>query len=167
MDGVHEPIDQKQTLRRRSRPLAPIDAGPERCHRVAGVQLAMAPACMELRIACRPAAVMRGDGRHAAGRLRHAGANGLYLLLMTARNEPRSAASSAARGAGQRRSASTAGLRRRELACLNAVAEVLNRSTEIGAALTRTLSLVAEVLGLHSGWVWLLDESGDYFPAAG
>lgn len=57
--------------------------------------------------------------------------------------------------------------RRRELASLNAVAEVLNRSTDIAEALTRTLTLVAEVLGLHSGWVWLLDEQGEFFSAAG
>ncbi len=58
------------------------------------------------------------------------------------------------------------GLRRRELASLNAIAEVLNRSTDLPEALTRTLALVAEVLGLHSGWVWLLDDEAEFFLAA-
>lgn len=63
--------------------------------------------------------------------------------------------------------ASATAVRRRELASLNAVAEVLNRSTDISEALTRTLTLVAEVLGLHSGWVWLLDENGEFYSSAG
>jgi two-component system NarL family sensor kinase len=56
--------------------------------------------------------------------------------------------------------------RTRELSSLNAIAEVLNRTTDLSEALTRTLTLVAEVLGLHSGWVWLLDEAGQFVPAA-
>ncbi len=62
--------------------------------------------------------------------------------------------------------ARTRGLRRRELASLNAVAEVLNRSTDLPGALSRTLALVADVLGLHSGWVWLLNEEAEFFLAA-
>ena len=65
-----------------------------------------------------------------------------------------------------RAAASPSGLRRRELASLNAIAEVLNRSTDLPEALTRTLTLVAEVLGLHSGWVWLLGEAGEFFLGA-
>ncbi|MHB8576962.1 MAG: GAF domain-containing sensor histidine kinase [Dehalococcoidia bacterium] len=57
--------------------------------------------------------------------------------------------------------------RRRELASLNAVAETLNRTDDLSVALTRVLTIVAEVLGLRSGWVWLLNERGEYVPAAG
>jgi two-component system NarL family sensor kinase len=53
-----------------------------------------------------------------------------------------------------------------ELATLNAVAEALNRSTALDAALTRTLELVAEALGLHSGWLWLEDERGEFLLTA-
>jgi len=56
--------------------------------------------------------------------------------------------------------------RGRELAVLNAVAEVLNRTTDVAEALTRTLTLVAGALGLRSGWVWLYDEHGEFVPAA-
>jgi two-component system, NarL family, sensor kinase len=53
-----------------------------------------------------------------------------------------------------------------ELATLNAVAEALNRSPSLDAALTRTLELVAEALGLHSGWLWLENERGEFALAA-
>ena len=56
--------------------------------------------------------------------------------------------------------------RKRELASLNAIAEALNRSTDLSEALTRTLTLVAAELGLQAGWVWLLDEGGEFIPAA-
>ncbi|HVC30499.1 MAG TPA: GAF domain-containing sensor histidine kinase [Steroidobacteraceae bacterium] len=61
---------------------------------------------------------------------------------------------------------SARGRRKRELASLNAIAEVLNRSTDLSVALTGTLTLVAGVLGLHAGWVWLLNERGEFIPAA-
>jgi len=52
---------------------------------------------------------------------------------------------------------------RRELAILNAVSEALNSSPDVRQALERTLSLVAELLGLRTGWVWLLDHETDRF----
>ncbi|MDQ6674652.1 MAG: GAF domain-containing sensor histidine kinase [Chloroflexota bacterium] len=52
---------------------------------------------------------------------------------------------------------------RRELAILNAVSEALNSSPDVRKALELTLSLVAELLGLRTGWVWLLDQETDRF----
>ena len=52
---------------------------------------------------------------------------------------------------------------RRELAILNAVSEALNSSPDVRKALERTLSLVADLLGLRTGWVWLLDQETDRF----
>lgn len=55
----------------------------------------------------------------------------------------------------------------RELTILYQVSEALNRSTDVHTALERTLILVAEWLGLHSGWVWLLDaEERPYLAAS-
>jgi two-component system NarL family sensor kinase len=48
--------------------------------------------------------------------------------------------------------------RNRELSILNSIAEALNRSVDIDQALTAALAQVAELLGLHTGWIWLLDE---------
>lgn len=56
--------------------------------------------------------------------------------------------------------------RNRELVILNKISETLNRSTEVYSALENTISLVAELLGLHSAWVWLLDRRGDPYLAA-
>ena len=47
----------------------------------------------------------------------------------------------------------------RELEILNAIADALNESVSITHALDATLSRVAELLDLHAGWVWLLDEA--------
>ena len=65
-------------------------------------------------------------------------------------------------------SARTAGARRtRELSILNAIAEALNSSVQVDEALARTLSLVASLLDLRTGWVWLLDaETGQFYNAA-
>jgi two-component system NarL family sensor kinase len=54
----------------------------------------------------------------------------------------------------------TEALRRRnhELSILNAIARALNSSVELDQALQTGLSQVAELLGLHTGWVWLLHE---------
>lgn len=52
------------------------------------------------------------------------------------------------------------------LAIANAVAEELNRSPDVRQALERTLALVADVLGLKTGWVWLLDRDSDQFYSA-
>jgi hypothetical protein len=51
----------------------------------------------------------------------------------------------------------------RELGILNAVSEALNSSPDVRQALERTLSLVAELLGLRTGWVWLLDQDTNRF----
>jgi two-component system, NarL family, sensor kinase len=51
----------------------------------------------------------------------------------------------------------------RELWILNAVSEALNSSPDVRRALERTLSLVADRLGLRTGWVWLLDQETDNF----
>ena len=55
----------------------------------------------------------------------------------------------------------------RELSILNAVAEALNSSPDVRQALEKTLGLVAAMLGLRTGWVWLLDaESRPYLAAS-
>src|SRR5688572_12711514 len=56
--------------------------------------------------------------------------------------------------------------RTRELRVLNAIAEALNSSADVRRALERTLALVAELLGLKTGWVWLLDPETDQFYLA-
>ncbi len=48
--------------------------------------------------------------------------------------------------------------RNRELSVLNTIAEGLNRAVDLGEALRTALALVAELLGLRTGWVWLVDE---------
>jgi two-component system NarL family sensor kinase len=54
----------------------------------------------------------------------------------------------------------------RDSAILNAVAEALHGSTDLQQALERTLGLVAGLLGLRTGWVWLLDSETDQFYVA-
>lgn len=55
----------------------------------------------------------------------------------------------------------------REVAVLNAVAEALSGTSDVRAALQRTLQLVTDLLGLRTGWVWLRDrETGQYYNAA-
>jgi two-component system, NarL family, sensor kinase len=54
----------------------------------------------------------------------------------------------------------------RELVILNAIAEALNSSLDVQEALERTLALVAALLGLRTGWVWLLDPETDQFYVA-
>jgi two-component system NarL family sensor kinase len=56
--------------------------------------------------------------------------------------------------------------RPRDLTILNAIAEVLNSSLDVPRALERTLALVAELLGLRTGWVWLLDPETPHFYVA-
>ena len=53
-----------------------------------------------------------------------------------------------------------------ELGILYAVAEALNSAADVRAALERTLELVAGLLGLRTGWVWLLDPETDQFYSA-
>ncbi len=55
----------------------------------------------------------------------------------------------------------------RELRILAAIAEALNSAPDVQRALERTLRMVADLLGLHTGWVWLLDpESRQFYSAA-
>lgn len=48
--------------------------------------------------------------------------------------------------------------RNRELSILNAIAEALNREVDLHTSLHTALAKVVELFGLHSGWIWLLDE---------
>ncbi|MBI3964035.1 MAG: GAF domain-containing protein, partial [Chloroflexi bacterium] len=57
--------------------------------------------------------------------------------------------------------------RLRELEILNAITEALSSAADVRQALTPTLALVAELLGLRTGWVWLLDtETRQFYSAA-
>jgi len=57
--------------------------------------------------------------------------------------------------------------RNRELMILNSIAQALNASVEMNEALRAALAQVAELLGLHTGWIWLLnDETGESYLAA-
>jgi transcriptional regulator with GAF, ATPase, and Fis domain len=58
--------------------------------------------------------------------------------------------------------------RNHELSVLNEIARELNRSVELGEALGFTLSQVAELLGLRTAWIWLVDDSSPepYLAAA-
>src|SRR5215210_8316599 len=49
--------------------------------------------------------------------------------------------------------------RNHELSVLNAIARELNRSVYLSEALEFTLAQVAELLGLRTGWIWLVDET--------
>ena len=55
-----------------------------------------------------------------------------------------------------------------ELSVLNAIARELNRSVNLGETLEFTLSQVAELLDLRTGWIWLLPENSStpYLAAA-
>lgn len=60
-------------------------------------------------------------------------------------------------------------LRRRnqELAILNTIAQSLNRTVDLNDAVQNTLNQVADLLDLHTGWVWLLHEdTGESYLAA-
>jgi two-component system NarL family sensor kinase len=50
---------------------------------------------------------------------------------------------------------------------MKAIAEALNSSASVRDALERTLASIAELLGLETGWVWLIDpETGHFYNAA-
>jgi two-component system NarL family sensor kinase len=49
--------------------------------------------------------------------------------------------------------------RNRELFILTAIAGALNRSVDLDQALTAALAQVADLLGLQTGWIWLMDEA--------
>jgi len=51
--------------------------------------------------------------------------------------------------------------RNRELSILNTIAEALNREVDLQRALHTTLGRVAELLGLQTGWIWLLRDDTD------
>jgi len=56
---------------------------------------------------------------------------------------------------------------RRELEIVGAIAEALNSAPTVQQALDRTLELVTGLLGLQTGWVWLVDpETGHMYSAA-
>src|SRR5260221_1577471 len=56
---------------------------------------------------------------------------------------------------------------RHELEIIGSVAEALNSAPSIEEALDRTLELVTDLLGLQTGWVWLVDpETGHMYRAA-
>lgn len=56
--------------------------------------------------------------------------------------------------------------RNHELSILNAIAQALNRETNLEQALRTTLSYVAKLCHLQTGWIWLIDEkSGDPYLA--
>lgn len=58
--------------------------------------------------------------------------------------------------------------RNRELLILNQIAEALNRTVDLAGALRAALAQAAELLGLQTGWVWLLAEDSEspYLAAA-
>jgi two-component system, NarL family, sensor kinase len=49
--------------------------------------------------------------------------------------------------------------RNHELSILNSIAQALNRSLDLDEALNNALAQVADLLELHTGWVWLLKEA--------
>lgn len=54
----------------------------------------------------------------------------------------------------------------RELRILNTIAEALNSAPDVQRALERTLALVTDLLGLQTGWVWLIDPAtGSFYNA--
>ncbi len=57
------------------------------------------------------------------------------------------------------------GRRNHELSVLNAIARELNRSVDLGDAMDFTLSEVAELLELSTGWIWLMENSEAYLAA--
>jgi two-component system NarL family sensor kinase len=54
----------------------------------------------------------------------------------------------------------------RELAVLYAIAGHLNRKVDVHEALQEVLAQVTGLLGLQTGWVWLLNEQGEPYLAA-
>jgi two-component system NarL family sensor kinase len=54
----------------------------------------------------------------------------------------------------------------RELSILNTIAQALNREVDLGRALHVTLAQVADLLDLHTGWIWLLRDGKSYLAAS-
>jgi two-component system NarL family sensor kinase len=55
--------------------------------------------------------------------------------------------------------------RNRELAALRAIAETLNKGVSLHETLASTLPLVVELLSLHTGWLFLLDDVLEFYVA--
>ena len=55
--------------------------------------------------------------------------------------------------------------RNRELAALKQIAETLNKGVSLHETLASTLPLVVELLGLHTGWLFLHDEQDEFSVA--
>src|SRR5207253_9492600 len=55
---------------------------------------------------------------------------------------------------------------RRELEIVGTTAEALNSAPTVQRALDRTLELVTDLLGLQTGWVWLIDPETDHIYSA-
>jgi two-component system NarL family sensor kinase len=55
---------------------------------------------------------------------------------------------------------------RRELEIVGAIAAALNSSPTVQQALERTLQLVTDLLGLETGWVWLVDSETEHIYSA-
>jgi two-component system NarL family sensor kinase len=56
--------------------------------------------------------------------------------------------------------------RNRQLLILNHIAETLNRTTNMEAVLDDTLASVVELMGLQTGWIFLLNDAGKLYTAA-
>ena len=57
--------------------------------------------------------------------------------------------------------------RNRDLSIFNAIAEALNREVDLNQALHAVLALVADLLDLQTGWIWLWrEETGGFYLAA-
>ena len=56
--------------------------------------------------------------------------------------------------------------RNRDVAILSAIAGHLNRKVDVHEALQEVLLQVTRLLGLRTGWVWLLDERDEPYLAA-
>ncbi len=55
----------------------------------------------------------------------------------------------------------------REITILNSIAQALNRTVEMDEVLRAALAQVADLLELHTGWLWLLnEETGESYLAA-
>ena len=56
--------------------------------------------------------------------------------------------------------------RTRKLTVLNSIAEALNSAADVRQALERTLALLVDLLGLQTGWAWLLNPEDQQFYLA-
>ncbi|MBZ0303259.1 MAG: hypothetical protein K8J31_26180, partial [Anaerolineae bacterium] len=56
--------------------------------------------------------------------------------------------------------------RNRELSILNTIAQALNHEVDLARALNSALVHVADLFGLQTGWVFLLDDHGRTYLAA-